>query len=224
MQRTKGLPPGGGPPESPEERLDQTATKIGHRWQTATGALVEIGQIAIDYVCGGDEKLAISGAERRALFRRLARRVDALGIGLSPKTLSLAMRSAAADKVVPGNFWKLLDPGRKEDLLPLQKPALLAEGAKFAIEMNPTRENLRIWVDQRNAAEGRKKAPRGLTLGTAVRDAARLGSLTSKTSLERVIGEYGKLKPAKQKEVLAELKSARDSLVLLERRLRQSGR
>jgi hypothetical protein len=70
-------------------------------------------------------------------------------------------RIAACDHLVRGNQWKQPDAGRKGDLLPLREPAVLAEGARMAVEMTATRENLQRRVSVKQAEQGRPRQKRG---------------------------------------------------------------
>jgi hypothetical protein len=203
-----------------EDRLDRAVEAIKEEWALATRAITAVGRIVLEVCFDGDaHALLDAGAQRNMVFAELARRVDTLGLGLSRYTLSVATRIAAYDHLVRGNHWRLLDAGRKEDLLPLREPAELAEGARFAIEMGATRENLQRWVTVKQAAHGKQRQKRGITLNgtrTALEKLARVGE---EESLQRVGRSFVRAGKQDQRKLVDQVRSAREALVVLERRL-----
>ena len=68
----------------------------------------------------------------------------------------------------------------------LKLPSVLAEAAKFAVEMGATRQNLKRWVANKQAASGKAKTRRGVTLGGVEQSMLLLGALSQEKSLARV--------------------------------------
>lgn len=203
-----------------EERMDKAVAAIKAQWNQATSAITSIGQVVLDTCFDGDAHRVLDGTVPAGpSFAELARRVDTLGIGLSRRMLSVSVRIAAYDHVVRGNHWKVLDVGRKEDLLPLREPTDIAAGARFAVEMGATRENLQQWVAARQEATGKPRKARGITLAGARRAWSRLGRLADETSVERVGRGFQAATRPQQRKVVDEVRTAREALVVLERRL-----
>lgn len=202
-------------------RLDAAVLEIQAAWNEATQALSHIGRIVLDTCFDGDaRRLLGEGADREETFVELSRRLGALGVGIDERTLSVALRIAAYDALVRGNHWKLLDQGRKQDLLPLHEPQLLASGAKFAVEMSPTRANLRKWVAGQRALRGRPPTLRGMGLKGARTALGGLKRLAESGTVARLEREFATAKAVERRKVLAELGAARASLAALEKRLR----
>jgi hypothetical protein len=203
-----------------DARIDRAVEAIKQEWAQATRAINNVGRVVLDTCFGGDaHALLEAGANRNPVFVELARRVDTLGVGLSRYMLSVATRIAAYDQLVRGNHWKLLDVGRKEDLLPLREPGVLAEGARFAIEMGATRENLQRWVTVKQAEQGRPRTRRGVTLQGTRGAMERLASVSHEKSLLRVEGQFARAGKQEQRRVVDQVRATREALAVLERRL-----
>lgn len=205
-----------------DHALQDAVRSIQAEWQTATRALVRIGQVVLDTCFEGNARLLLEeGAARTVRYAELVRRVGALGIGLGEKTLNVGVRIAAYDQLVRGNHWKLLDPGRKEDLLPLREPPLLAAGARFAVEMGSSRENLRKWVASQRTQGGQAPRLRGMGLKGTRASVLRLARLQDEKTLQRVEQEFERAGAVERRRALEEIRAAHAGLLELERRLKR---
>lgn len=216
---TKGRPPAG-PAPALEQRVAHAVEAIKQEWSLATRAITNVGQLVLDACFDGDaHALLESGAQRNAVYSELARRVDTLGVGLSKHMLSVATRIAAYDQLVRGNHWKLLDVGRKEDLLPLREPNRLADGARFAIEMGSTRNNLQRWVEVQQVQQGRARKKRGLTMSGTQRALEQVVRVSEEESILRIGRAFSRAGKTGQRRMVEQVRASREALVALERRL-----
>jgi hypothetical protein len=206
-----------------DARVELAVTRIRADWAVASGSMVRIGQTLVDACHDGDEKAALTEADRpNSTFTRIARSLGTLEGGPSAKVLSGARRVAAATQVVRGHFWAVLPFSHKEVLVRLAEARQITEGAKLAVEFGWTVAQTESWVDERRAAAGKPKTRRGVRLGSARASLERLAAMSDAESLDRVVREFERLDGPSQAEVQAELERAGAVLARLRRRL--SGR
>ena len=132
------------------EQCRQAADEVQDR-------IVTLGVWLLRHVFAGDARAALGdGGPRRAIepgvpadnrvWAELLRRAGGPTLRLNPRMLSVALRAAAWDKLIPDESWRSLDVGRKELLLPLAEPALLREGAQHVVAMRLTQRATRGYV------------------------------------------------------------------------------
>ena len=108
-------------------------------------------------------KAGKADAQGNLVWAELVRRAGGPTLRLSPKMLSVALRSAAWDRLIPDESWRGLDVGRKELLLPLAAPDLLREGAQHVVAMRLTQRATRQYVQTTLQSRHGKKAESRLT-------------------------------------------------------------
>ena len=119
-------------------------------------ALVEYGSWLLVHVFGGDTTAALEHRKDNNIWMSLVARAGGKTLRVSQKFLTVAVRIAAYDKRLQSDSWKLLEPGRKELLLPLRDEALLREAAEHVVDstlgMNATRDYVNA-LREKNGAD-----------------------------------------------------------------------
>lgn len=124
------------------------------------GALMEYGRWLLGSVFKDDTTAALEQRNENPVWRALAHRAGGPTLRVSLKFLVVAVRIAAYDKRINDDAWRLLEPGRKELLLPLGDENALRDAAKRVVAMKMSQRATKEFVSQTRAAQGRAKAPR----------------------------------------------------------------
>ena len=153
-------------------------------------ALVEYGRWLLVNVFGDDASQALAGRDRNPVWRSLVERAGGPSLRISVKLLEVAVRIAAHDKRINDDAWRLLEPGRKELLLPLRDEGSMREAAQRVVAMKMSHRATRRFVRERLEGAGRASAPR-TTPKRLGRDLAklneRLGDIASKRRLNALV-------------------------------------
>lgn len=219
------FPAVGSLPRDAEARLVRSlAAEIGRSWHIACGHLVSIGQLVIDACHEGDHEAALDKhADSNGRFAALSRKVDALGIGLSPERLSVARRIVAWNHHIRSPYWDQLDDGHKEVLLRAKTQETMIAGARWAMRSSATTRRLKAWLQKRRAeAEGEDAVvERGIRWKSAASGLATILNAVSPKSLERIGADVGAMTAGERKEALRRLESVREALPMLEALLKR---
>lgn len=123
--------------------------------------LLDFGRWLLVDVFGDDAAAALGDRKREnKVWLDLLSRAGGPTLRLTDKFLYVALEIAAHDKRIQDDSWRLLEPGRKELLLPLRDEALMRKAARRVVEMKLSHRSTRELVRAELAARGRKRAPR----------------------------------------------------------------
>lgn len=117
-------------------------------------ALLEFGRWVLVHVFADDAKAALEQRRDNALWCELLLRAGGPSLRLSRKFLYLAVTFAAHDKRIQDESWRLLEPGRKEFLLPLRDEPLMRKAAQHVIAMKLSQRATKQYVRSVLEAEG----------------------------------------------------------------------
>lgn len=205
-----------------EARHDLAVTKIRASFAVGAQAFLAMGRVVVDACYDGDEQAALdSSAADNERFVRLVRTLGTIEGGPNEKTLSNARRVAAARKIVRSAFYRVLPVSHQEELVVLDDPAKIGEGAKRAVEFSWTVLQLRAWArGQRVTPQGDSKVKaRGVRLQSTSKAFDHLARASEPASLERLATEFEKLPPKEREKLRARLDAASAALSALRRRL-----
>lgn len=133
-------------------------------------ALVSFGRWLLVHVFEGDSTQALAARKENPLWNELQRRAGGPSLRLSRRFLSVALHIAAHDQRIQDDAWRLLEPGRKELLLPLHDEAALREAAQHVVKLKLSQRATKTYVKSLRA----EAAPRmRLTSERARADIAR---------------------------------------------------
>jgi len=118
-------------------------------------ALVEYGRWLLGHVFGDDAKAALNARRENNVWRVLLRRAGGPTLRLTPRFLHVAIAIAAHDKRIQDDAWRLLEPARKELLLPLAEEDALREAAQHVVAMKLSHNATRSYVKSLRAEKGR---------------------------------------------------------------------
>ncbi|CAN5192905.1 hypothetical protein BH09MYX1_BH09MYX1_46340 [soil metagenome] len=184
------------------------------------GALVEYGGWLLVNVFHDDAHAALEGREKNRVWRALVERAGGPTLRVSVKLLEVAVRIAAHDKRINDESWRLLEPGRKELLLPLGDEAAMREAAQRVVAMKMSQRATKELVRAQMKAEGR--APSARTTPTKLKKQlsqfnARLVDLSSKRRIESILT---KSTIAEKKELRTEVERLAEWARLVLRKLK----
>jgi len=128
--------------------------------ETWESALVDYGRWLLVNVFHDDAHAALEGRHKNAVWRALVDRAGGPTLRVSEKLLEVAVRIAAHDKRINDDAWRLLEPGRKELLLPLGNERAMRDAAQRVVAMKMSQRATRTLVRQQLSAEGRASVPR----------------------------------------------------------------
>lgn len=152
-----------------------------------------------------DAAAALDGRRHNPVWQALLNRAGGPTLRVSAKLLEVAVRIAAHDKRINDDAWRLLEPGRKELLLPLGEEGALRQAAQRVVAMKMSQRATRAFVREKLAADGRpsltRPTPRRFHAELS-RFNERLGLLGAKKRLEHVLA---KSTPEEKKALRAEV-------------------
>ena len=113
---------------------------------TVEDALVSFGRWLLVHVFESDTKRALAARKENVLWDELRRRAGGPSLRLSRRFLSVALHIAAHDQRIQDDAWRLLEPGRKELLLPLGEEGALREAAQHVVKMKLSQRATKTYV------------------------------------------------------------------------------
>ena len=123
-------------------------------------ALVGFGRWILINVFHDDATAALEGKRENRVWQRLRARAGGPSLRVSEKLLYVAVDIAAHDKRINDETWRLLEPGRKELLLPLGDERQMRQAAKQVVAMKMSQSATKAYVTEMRAASGKKAASR----------------------------------------------------------------
>ncbi len=108
--------------------------------------LVDFGRWVLVNVFNDDASAALARRKDNPVWSELARRAGGPTLGLSQRFLYTALALAAHDKRISDQSWRLLEPGRKELLLPLSDENHMRKAAQHVIAMKLTQRDTQKYV------------------------------------------------------------------------------
>lgn len=123
--------------------------------------LLDFGRWLLVEVFHDDAAAALGDRKRdNPVWRELLSRAGGPTLRLNAKFLYVALDIAAHDKRIQDDSWRLLEPGRKELLLPLRDEASMRKAARRVVEMKLSQRATRDLVRAELATRGDKPAVR----------------------------------------------------------------
>lgn len=182
-------------------------------------ALVEYGTWLLAHVFGGDTSAALEHRRDNAIWMNLLSRAGGRTLKLSAKFLNVAVRIAAYDKRIQSDSWRLLEPARKELLLPLANEGLLREASSHVVDAGLGYEATRSYVANLRSEQG--ESPKARVTGPRVR---RLFSgfrerIEAKAFVSRVGALGSELEGGEKKALKDELRAVRAAIAAVEKKL-----
>lgn len=182
-------------------------------------ALIEYGAWILVHVFGGDTTAALEHRKDNAIWLNLLSRAGGKTLRVSKKFLTVAVRIAAYDKRLQSDSWKLLEPGRKELLLPLKDEALLREAAEHVVDSTLGLDATKTYVHTLREKNGVSKTSRMTAPNLKKKFAGVRGQLMDKGFLQRVVKLAATLDPAEKKELKDEARALEAALAALRKKL-----
>lgn len=172
--------------QGPDALLAEALRQAEETRNVVEDALVGFGRWLLVHVFEGDAGAVLTGERRNAVWAELQRRAGGPSLRLSKRFLSVAVRIAAHDQRIQDDSWRLLEPGRKELLLPLAAgtdEAPLREAAQHVMAMKLSHRATKAYVrNQRSAVRTRVTA---LTHEQAKQDVARFSERVADARYEK---------------------------------------
>ncbi len=117
-------------------------------------ALVDFGRWLLVHVFEDDAASALEPRKSNPVWLELARRAGGPTLGLSQKFLYTALALAAHDKRISDQAWRLLEPGRKQLLLPLGDETVMRKAAQHVVAMKLSQRATQKYVRELQQARG----------------------------------------------------------------------
>jgi hypothetical protein len=178
--------------------------------QTMEHALITFGNWMLVNVFANDASAALEGRTHNPLWRELLGRAGGPTLRLSRRLLYVAVEIAARDRRINDESWRLLEPSRKERLLPLGDEDLMRDAAQYVVAMKLTLRATEAYVRALREARGVSAAARltGPRLAHRVR---RFRENLATTAMRRKLRSLaGSLSTEEKAAVKDELASLRD--------------
>lgn len=153
-------------------------------------ALLDYGRWLLVNVFGDDAAAALEARNENPIWRGLMERAGGPTLRVSERFIEVAVRIAAYDRRINDDSWRLLEPGRKELLLPLAQEDTMREAAKRVVAMKMSQDATRALVRQTLKAQGKKVAVRATPKRFHAHLASfnkRLGEISSRNRLEALL-------------------------------------
>ncbi len=170
-------------------------------------ALLDFGRWLLVEVFHDDAKAALDDKRSNPVWRVLLQRAGGPTLRLGQRFLYVSLAIAAHDKRIQDDAWRLLEPGRKELLLPLGDEAAMREGAQHVVRMKLSQRATRAYVRAQLAAKGAPATVRVTAPGfkaQVTKFRARVGAPGYQEKLEQTLrGMPNKERAAMQKELEA---------------------
>ncbi len=171
--------------------------------------LVSFGRWVLVHVFEDDAAAALEHRADNPVWMSLLARAGGPTLQLSPRLLYVALHIAARDKRITDQAWRMLEPGRKELLLPLGDEALMREAAQHVQAMKLSQRATRAYVDGLRSEHGRARRSRLTGRGLASR-VKRLGATVATASFARQAARAAaELSDAERAEVRRDVEALR---------------
>jgi hypothetical protein len=173
-----------------DARLFAEALRRGEATRNAMeDALVDYGRWLLVNVFQDDAAAALDTKSENPLWIALLARAGGPTLRISRKVLYVAVEIAARDKRINDDNWRMLEPGRKELLLPLADESAMRRAARHVVAMKLSQDKTREYVASLRAAEG--DAPKlrltvGRVLGHMRKFRGSVGSPAAVRSLKKL--------------------------------------
>ncbi|HRI66627.1 MAG TPA: hypothetical protein PK156_20400 [Polyangium sp.] len=154
-------------------------------------ALVNLGGWLLVHVFHDDARAALEGKRVNPVWRALLERAGGPSLRLSRRFLYVAVAIAAHDKRIQDESWRLLEPGRKELLLPLGDETAMRKAAQHVVAMKLSQRATRAFVRSQLSAQGKAAKPR--VTGDGFR--ARLLKFRTEIAAPELTRKLGRLLP-----------------------------
>lgn len=141
-------------PASPHPLLAEALHRAEQTRNTVEDALVDFGRWLLVHVFDDDSQAALADARGNALWTELLRRAGGPTLRLSRRFLHVAVAIAAHDKRINDDAWRLLEPGRKEILLPLSDEKLMRKAAAHVVKLKLSQRSTRAYVHSLRSEQG----------------------------------------------------------------------
>jgi len=123
-------------------------------------ALLDFGRWLLNEIFHDDAGAALENKRDNPVWLELLSRAGGPTLRLGERFLYVSLEIAAHDKRIQDDAWRLLDPGRKELLLPIKDEARMREAAQHVVAMKLSQRATRAYVRAEKAAQGTAAAPR----------------------------------------------------------------
>lgn len=175
-------------------------------------SLLNFGRWILVQVFADNATEAIENKNDNPLWRELRRRAGGPTLRLSERMLYVAIQIAAYDKRITNESWRLLEPTRKEILLPLREDSALRQAAQHVVDMKLSTRATRTYVKQMLHAKGKDNALR-MTPARAASSVKKLSSQwLDKRWRHKLSTQLGELDAAEQKRARQTLHDMRAAL------------
>ncbi|MEO8875184.1 MAG: hypothetical protein ABI461_06345 [Polyangiaceae bacterium] len=141
---------------TPDERkvLDR-ALRLGEDLRAELESkTLDYGRWLLEEVFDNDTTAALDDRSKNPVWQELVRRAGGPTLGINQHLLYVALRIAAHDRRISAGYWRNLDAGRKELLLPLPDERSMLTAAKHVIEMNLSQKKTGEYVRALRADAG----------------------------------------------------------------------
>jgi Arc/MetJ family transcription regulator len=169
---------------------------------TVEDALVAFGRWLLVHVFDDDAAAALANDTPNPLWTELLRRCGGPTLRLSRRFLHVAVAIAAHDKRINDDAWRLLEPGRKELLLPLADEKVMRKAAAHVVKLKLSQRSTRKYVKTLRESAGSGPETR-LTPERAHADVSRFLSRVTDAGYEQKLSRAVKKMDAGQRKALA---------------------
>jgi hypothetical protein len=123
--------------------------------------LLDFGRWVLVEVFQDDAAAALGDRKRdNPVWREMLSRAGGSTLRLGTRFLYVSLEIAAHDKRIQDDSWRLLEPGRKELLLPLRDETLMRKAARRVVEMKLSQRATRALVKAELASRGENSVSR----------------------------------------------------------------
>lgn len=126
--------------------LNEALRRAEETRNTVEDALVEFGRWLLVHVFANDAGSALDEKAHNPVWSELLRRAGGPTLRLSRRFLYVAVAIAAHDKRINDDTWRLLEPGRKELLLPLGDEKIMRKAAAHVVKLKLSQRLTRQYV------------------------------------------------------------------------------
>jgi hypothetical protein len=216
---TSALALEGALPSRAERRavVERVVAEVRQAGETIRTQMLKVGDLVYAARFGRHEGRALGvDLDRDEFFREISGAIERLELGFTHERLTVLVRIAALNDRLESQYWRSLDEGRKELLLPLKRDSDRNAGAKFAFQMKPTHQVLRAWVRERLREGGTPVHERGVTLRAVNGTLDHLARVPGAKSIERLGRAVQELSAADRRVLRAKVRAGRVALEQLD--------
>lgn len=182
--------------------LDEAATTSS---EVAT-RMMSFGRLVLLVVFDGNANAARNPRRvANPLWLELRRRAGGPTLRLSEYFISVAVRLAAWDKTITDESWRLLDPRRKELLLPLRDADRLREAAQHVMSFKLDDDATRDYVEALRQAAGRPPKSRLTPARARVQARELVARFRKGRAVQRLAEAAAEMPPRERAKLVKEL-------------------